>query len=123
MLNTAEKKILVVVISFFIFGVYTQVEDAILLANNEKFFEALTAYFKCELSGHVPDKCDRNEFEQYTHPYVSTISFVFLGLLPISILTYTLNIEKVKQSLSRCYTNGKSGKATTITSLQMKRKF
>ena len=86
-------------------------EDAVLIANSDKFVEALMAYFKCELSGHVPDKCDRSEFEQYTHPYVSVISNIMLGLLPISILTYVLNIEKVKQSLSRGY-----------TSLQMKRK-
>ena len=44
------------------------VEVAIDLANSDKFVEALTTYLKCELSGHVPDKCDRSEFEQCNHP-------------------------------------------------------
>ena len=99
---------------------YTLVDVAINLANSDKFVEALTTYFKCELSGHVPDKCDRSEFELYTHPYVSVISNILLGLLPLSILNYVLKFEKVKQSLFRCYTIGKSGKETTNTSLQMK---
>ena len=122
MLNTAEKKILILFIVFIIFGVYSLMDVAIITANNDKFVEALMTYFKCELSGHVPDKCDRSEFEQYKHPYVTAISNILLGLIPISILNYVLKFEKVKQSLSQCYTNSKSEKETTITSLQMKRK-
>ena len=112
MLNTAGKKILAVFIMYIIFGVHTQVEVAIDLANADKFVEALTTYFICELSGHVPDKCDRSEFEQYKHPYVSVISNILLGLFPISILNYVLKFEKLKPSLFRCYTIGKSGKET-----------
>ena len=98
---------------------HTQVEVAIDLANADKFVEALTAYFICELSGHVPGKCDRSEFEQYKHPYASVISNILLGLFPISILNYVLKFEKIKRSLFRCYTIAKSGKETN-TSLQMK---
>ena len=104
---------------YIIFGVHTQVEVAIDLANADKFVEALTAYFICELSGHVPGKCDRSEFEQYKHPYASVISNILLGLFPISILNYVLKFEKIKRSLFRCYTIAKSGKETN-TSLQMK---
>ena len=119
MLNTAEKKILAVFIMYIIFGVHTQVEVAIDLANADKFVEALTTYFICELSGHVPGKCDRSEFEQYKHPYASVISNILLGLFPISILNYVLKFEKIKRLLFRCYTIAKSGKETN-TSLQMK---
>ena len=99
---------------------YTLVDVAINLANSDKLVEALTTYFICELSGHVPDKCDRSEFEQYTHPYVSVVSNILLGLFPISILNYVLKFEKVKRSLFQCYTIGKFGRETTNTSLQMK---
>ena len=103
LLNTAEKKILALFIVFIIFGVHNLVDVAIITANNDKFIEALTTYFKCELSGHVPDKCDRSEFEQYKHPYVSAVSNILFGLFPISILNYVFNFEKVKKSLSQCY--------------------
>ena len=44
LLNTAEKKILILFIVFIIFGVYNLVDIAIITANNDKFVEALTAY-------------------------------------------------------------------------------
>ena len=107
MLGTAEKKILAVFIAYIIFGVYTLIYVSIVTANSHKFGQALTAYFKCELSGHVPDKCDRSEFEQYKYPYVASISFILIGLLPISILNYVLKFEIVKQLLSRLVSLGK----------------
>ena len=107
LLGTAEKKILAVFVAYIIFGVYTLVYVSIVTANSHKFGEALTAYFKCELSGHVPDKCDRSEFEQYKYPYVSATGYILLGLLPISILNYVLKFEIVKQLLSRLASLGK----------------
>ena len=62
---------------------YTLVYVSIVMTNSHKFGEALTAYFKCELSGHVPDKCDRSEFEQYKHPCICKCNFkYFAGSLP-----------------------------------------
>ena len=108
LLGTAEKKILAIFVAYIIFGVYTLVYVSIVTANSHKFGEALTAYFKCKLSGDVPHKCDRSEFEQYKYPYVSSISFILIGLLPISILNYVLKFEIVKKLLlSRLVSLGK----------------
>ena len=78
MLSTAEKKIILVFISFLIFGVYTMVHVAIVTAYSDEVIEGLLTYFKCELSGHVPNKCDRSSFERYSRPYVSECGFIYI---------------------------------------------
>ena len=79
------------------------VHVAIVTAYSDKVIEGLLTYFKCELSGHVPDKCDRSSFEQYSRPYMTAVSYLLLGLIPLSILNYVFNIKQAKESLRRCY--------------------
>ena len=81
----------------------TMVHVAIVIAYSDKVIEGLLTYFKCELSGHVPDKCDRSSFEQYSRPYMTAVSYLLLGLIPLSILNYVFNIKQAKESLRRCY--------------------
>ena len=56
----------------------TMVHVAIVTAYSDKVIEGLLTYFKCELSGHVPDKCDRSSFEQYSRPYMTAVSYLYI---------------------------------------------
>ena len=47
-LSTAEKKILIVFISFLIFGVYTMVHVGIVTSNYDEFVDGIITYFACE---------------------------------------------------------------------------
>ena len=87
---------------------FTLVHTAIFTAQSDKFIAAVTDYFKCEALGHVPGKCNRSEFEQYSNPYMSAVSYTLIGLIPLGILNFVLKWRSVKeiavkslQSLSR----------------------
>lgn len=62
-------------------------------AKAEKYLTAIDNYFNCEALGHVPGKCDRNEFEKIFSPYMSGVSYSLMGLIPLSILNYVLKWE------------------------------
>ena len=51
----------------------------------------------CEALGHVPDKCNRSEFEQYYNPYMSAISYTPIGLIPVGILNFVLMWNSIKE--------------------------
>ena len=53
--------------------------------------------FKCEALGHVPGKCNISEFEQYYNPYIRAISYILVGLIPLSVLNLVLKWSSVKE--------------------------
>ena len=104
-LSVVEIKILIAILLFVVFAIIILVHSAIATAKSDKFFAALTDYFKCEALGHVPAKCDRSEFEQYYNPYMSALAYILIGLIPLGILNVVLKWSSVKEIAvkSFCY--------------------
>ena len=101
-LSTAEKKVMIVFLSFIVFGVFTMAQTGITTADSDKLARGLVKYFNCESSGHIPGKCDRHEFEQYSHPYLLSVSYLLLGIIPLTILNFVLNVQSLKACVSKC---------------------
>ena len=104
-LSVVEIKILIAILLFLVFAIFILVHSAIATAKSDKFFAALTDYFKCEALGHVPGKCDRSEFEQYYNPYMSALAYILIGLIPLGVLNVVLKWSSVKEIAvkSFCY--------------------
>ena len=65
LISTAEKKLLIVLIYYILFGVFAMVYYSVSIADSSSLESAITSYFICEASGFVPGQCDRMTFEQY----------------------------------------------------------
>ena len=77
--------------------------SSLVLSNSELIGEAFEDYFTCEFVGHTPGRCDRNGFEKFTYPYLSIIAYLFIGLIPISILNFVINWQSMKEfCLKKC---------------------
>ena len=101
-LTTAEKKIIIIFLSVMVFGVYTMVHFGVVTGTTDEKIELLTKYFFCEASGHVPGRCDRKALEQYLYQnYMSIFAYVLLGIIPIAILNFVVNWEKLWKSLKK----------------------
>ena len=81
---------------------------ALITTNANKFIDGLTEYFACEASGHVPGRCSREVFEKYSYPYVATVSYVLLGIVPLTYLNYVLDWEAVWNGVKKCIMIGTS---------------
>ena len=102
MLTTGQKKILIIFLSVMVFGVYTMVHFGVLAGTTDKKIELLTKYFFCEASGHVPGRCDRKALEQYLYQnYMSIFAYALLGIIPIPILNFVVNWEKLWKSFKK----------------------
>ena len=86
---------MVVIGTFLAFGMVIMTQSGLTYSkdNVELLTEAYNTYFACESVGHTPGRCDRGSFEKYMHPYLSIAAYLFLGLLPISILNLIVNIN------------------------------
>lgn len=98
-MTAAEKKIIVIAVIFIIFGSYSMIHIGIVTGNMDKVREEFAKYFLCESTGHIPGKCDRSEFEQHLHPYMSAVAYVFLGLIPVGVLNFIVNWERLWKSM------------------------
>ena len=65
-------------------------------AERESYMDAVDSYFLCEAVGHVKGRCNRESFEQYSHPLLEITRYISLTLLPIVILLYLINCESLK---------------------------
>ena len=97
-LNTAEKKILLVILMFTIFSIYILGITSNNIAVSQRLSSALIDYFKCEAVGHVPGRCSKEPIERITTPYFSAISYLLLGLIPLSILNFVFKWSSVKKA-------------------------
>ena len=76
---------------------------SVVVSRQDAFSEQLDHYFDCESTGISPGKvCDRHIFEnldptEFTFP-LAIISFV---LLPIGILIYVMNFERLGKLCAR----------------------
>ena len=89
-ISTPEKKLLFILSYYVIFGVITLAYFSVSTHDQDAFLEAALRYFICEEPGNNPS-CSRNDFEQYTYPFFAASSYLLMGLIPVSILIYTIN--------------------------------
>ncbi len=106
-LTTAEKKIMIVFMSFIIFGVYTMIQTGVVSAHVDNLINGLEKYLACELGGHVPGKCDRTDFEKYSYPYLLAVSYILLGFIPLSILNFVINVRVTKTFVKKYFKTGR----------------
>lgn len=73
----------------------------IVTGNMDRVRDGLNNYFVCESTGHIPGKCDRREFEQYLYPSMSSVAYIFLGLIPLGVLNFIVKWEKLWKSIKK----------------------
>ena len=64
--------------------------------------EGILQYFSCE-EGGIANNCSRSdfEFEEHNNPVLVTLSYVLLGLFPITNLIYAVNIQDLRPYCKR----------------------
>ena len=105
---------------FIVFVVFTLVHSAIVTAKSDKFVFVLNDYFNCEALGHVPGKCNRSEFEHIYSPYMSAITYVLIGLVPLGILNFVLKWRSVKEVAVKSFRCLSRKSSVTISSCKLK---
>lgn len=95
-LRAAEKKLLLILVTFTIFGMYGLIEKVSVVVEMDSISSAVSNYFACEASGHVPGQCSREKFEKLAIPYLSGISYYFIFIIvPLTILVFVINWKSV----------------------------
>lgn len=95
--RSVEKKLFLVFIGFLVFGILNQSRSTFDAGNKKAYQKALTDYFTCELFGHTPGLCNREDFERHTAPILvlsSTIAFAFVPMLAVVFITNWTNLKK-----------------------------
>lgn len=100
-LSTAERKIILVFTSFIVLGVFILGNTSGATAKANQFQAALAEYFECEALGHISGKCDRGTFENIYNPYTNAISYILMGLVPLSLLNFIIKWSTCKGTRSR----------------------
>ena len=101
-LGTAEKKLLSVLIYFFIFATETLIVWTISAKSVPTFYNDLEDYFTCEQDGHDPDNpCSRSRIENLINPFFTVASYVLLELLPLICLLFIFNAADLKSVMAK----------------------
>ena len=126
-LSIAEKKIIMVFVSFIVFGVYTMIHSGIVTGNADKATRGFTEYFICESTGHEPGKCDRSIFERHLFPYMSVLAYVLIGTIPTAILNFVVNWQilwkSIKKQLGKFSTSEASSSQVPTSSSSLTTRF
>jgi hypothetical protein len=72
--------------------------------NGGPFAEQLFDHFACEMQGQDPEnpnRCDRNNFRQFSNPEVTAVVSILLSLFPVVNLVYALNIMQLMERLRK----------------------
>ena len=98
--STAEKKLLIVLCYYILFGIVSMVFSSLTSSNiSRQLFEAIVSHFTCEALGYTPGKCDRGLFQQYSITWLFSLTLVLLALIPVVSLLFVLNTEDIKKWL------------------------
>ena len=98
----AEIKLFIVCFYYIIFVAMSLSSLTLSTRNFEALRSALWVYFFCEQGGRDPDNmCSRDDIERLTHPFMTSISFIFIGLFPVVNLIYVVNIQETKDTLKK----------------------
>ena len=98
----AELKITIVYTYFMLVTWFLFCLDAVYAAEKDVLEEAINSYFLCEAVGHVPGRCSRETFEQYSHPLLNVaIHNILLFFVPIVNLVFVINCKSIKEGITR----------------------
>ena len=99
-LHSGEMKVLLISCYFTIFSVFIITTFTLhKIQSLEQLISDITNYFACEATGMVKD-CDKPSVELHRR-IVSIVTFMLIGLFPIVNLVYVLNIQELKQKVSK----------------------
>ena len=97
-IGTAERKILIVFVYNLITGFWAVVNFMLLTRDAPQFAEELGNYFHCEAMPFPGQPCTRG-YRQYSHPVVTSIALVLLGLLSVVNLIFVIDTKWAKNLL------------------------
>ena len=100
--GTPERKLLLVLCYYVIFGSETLVTFAVSTTNIGPYIAAVSNYFACEANGNsTSGRCDaeRKGFESLNHFQLTFLAYILLGLLPAMNLVYVMNCKKIKKCI------------------------
>ena len=123
--STAEKKLLIVLCYYILFGIVSMVFSSLTSSNiSRQLFEAIVNHFTCEALGYTPGKCDRGLFQQYSITWLFSLTLVLLALIPVVSLLFVLNTEDIKKWLRKKFhiRSRNQGSMFTRTSILHSRK-
>ena len=100
--NKAEIKILIALCYHFLLGIFLFAAITVPATNYSQYIAAVSNYFLCESTGVNSSKnaCERN-FEKFDGRILFVIALFFLEMFPIVNLLYVLNVEEIKNIISR----------------------
>lgn len=98
---------MLVFIWFTIFGVFVMIQSGIHSAHSNDLVSGLTQYLACESIGDPQTICNRDDYEKYTHPYLLMVTYILLGLIPVSILNFVVNVRLIKAFVKKCCKSGR----------------
>ena len=97
--STAEKKILIVMCYFGLFGIALLMQLSFKVADIENLSNAIDIYIVCELQG-LPNECNRRSIERYRHVEVDLFLGVMLASIPVTQLLYIINYKQIKEMIA-----------------------
>ena len=116
LVSTAEKKLLIVLCYYILFGIVSMVFSSLTSSNiSHQLFQAIATHFTCEALGYTPGKCDRGLFEQYSITWLFSLTLVLLALIPVVSLVFVLNTGDVKKWLRKKFHIWNKNQASMFT--------
>ena len=101
LIETAEKKILIIFCYYVILGVIALTTFTLTTKDGPRVSDEIIAYFTCERLG--TENCDsqRSSYQMLLQPELNCLSYVLLGIFPAINLIFAVNIEELKQWCGR----------------------
>ena len=90
--GTAEKKLLLVFLYFFLLAVVSYTGFALFHRKVERYSNELMTYFECEKHGLDPmNPCSRDALEHLAFPGATAVAYVLVELAPIVNFVFIIN--------------------------------
>ena len=96
--GTAERKVLIVLLYMVPVGVLAATGVTVFTRDAPRFEEELGKYFLCEAIPSPGQPCTGG-YRKYSHPVVTIIAAVLVGLLPLVNLIFIIDTHLVKNLL------------------------
>ena len=105
--SVPEVKMLMLVSSFFIYGIMTLAILSISIDQSQAFFDDIIKYAICQLGGFNP-MCEdiRQQFEKHLHPELEVANNVCFALVTCMYLLFAIQVQDIKrllQGVVSCY--------------------
>lgn len=99
-MGTAEKKLLLVFLYFFLLAVVSYTGFSIFHRKIERYNSELLTYFTCEQNGYDPaNPCDRSRFESLSYPAATAVAYILVELSPLVNFVFVINFQDLKASI------------------------